>query len=400
MEPEDLSRNSRPKPDPVTIDLGAEEVKEMPAADADASEDNVTAEATPEAVAETAGPDPAARSYSGIPNASSAETNAAAREPARSQGSLGLIAASLLGGVIALGGAAGLQYWGVLPSLGTNEKAEASLNLMSTEIEQLKAGLAEQAAATPKVDLSPLETKLAALEEKVAKVPEANGLSADADARIAALAEQVKAVETAGSALKTESETARAALEMRIEAIEKKLDQPRDDVEVAVAIASAGLKAAIDRGGPFAAELSTLEGIKPDEPAVKELKAFAETGVPSRARLVAEFPRVADAILAASRTDDPNQSLTDRLMSSALSAIQVRPVGEVEGEGPGAIVARIETRLTNGDFTAAAAEWEKLPAPAKAASEAYKTTLDARIRVEQLVGTTLNKAVSATRTDG
>lgn len=399
MEPEDQSRNSRPKPDPVTIDLGTEEVKEMPAADSDGNEDNVTAEATPEAASATTAAEPASKSYSGIPNATT-QNPAAANESPRGQGSLGLIAASLLGGVIALGGAAGLQYWGVLPSLGTNEKAEASLNLMSSDIEQFKIQLAEQAAATPKVDLSPVETKIAALEEKIAKVPEANGLSADADARITALSEQVKAAEAAGTTLKSESETARAALEMRIEAIEKKLEQPRDDVEVAIAIASAGLKAAIDRGGPFTSELSTLEGINPEDPAVKELKTFAATGVPSRATLVAEFPKVADTILAASRSDDPNQSFTDRLMSSAFSAIQVRPVGEVEGEGPEAIVARMETRITNGDLAAAAAEWEKLPEPARKASETYKKSLDARVRVEQLVGTALNKAVSATKTDG
>jgi hypothetical protein len=401
MEPEDQSRNPRPKPDPVTIDLGAEEVKEMPSADADGTEDNVTADAAPEAAAEaTASAESNAKSYSGIPNASTTPRTEPTAESPRSQGSLGLIAASLLGGVIALGGAAGLQYWGVLPSLGTNEKAEASLNLMASDITALKTQLAEQAAATPKIDLSPVETKIAALEEKVAKVPEANGLSADADARITALAEQVKAAEAASTTLKSELETVRAALEMRIEAIEKKLDQPRDDVEVAIAIASAGLKAAIDRGGPFVAELSTLEGINPDDPAVKELKTFAATGVPSRASLVAEFPKVADTILASARSDDPNQSLTDRLMSSALSAIQVRPVGEVEGEGPEAIVARMEARITNGDFASAATEWDKLPEPAKKASETYKKSLDARIRVEQLVGTALNKAVSATKTDG
>lgn len=397
MEPEDQSRHSRTRPEPVTIDLGAEEVKEMPAADSDGAEDNVTAEPAAETTAESV------KSYSGIPNSSTtstADSPAAAAESPRGQGSLGLIAASLLGGVIALGGAAGLQYWGVLPSLGTNEKAEASLNLMSTEIQQLKTRLAEQAAAKPEIDLSPVETRLAAMEERVAKVPEANGLSADADARLSALAEQVKAAESAGTTLRSESETARAALEMRIEAIEKKLDQPRDDVEVAVAIASAGLKAAIDRGGSFTAELATLEGIKPDDPAVKELKSFASSGVPSRSKLVADFPAVADAILAATRADDPNQSFTDRLMSSAFSAIQVRPVGEVAGEGPDAIVARMETRLTNGDLAAAAAEWEKLPEPAKKASESYKTSLDARIRVEELVGSSLSKAVSATKSDG
>eukprot|EP01030_Chromulinospumella_sphaerica_P015947 gene15948-15756_t len=74
-------------------------------------------------------------------------------------------------------------------------------------------------------------------------------------------------------------------------------------------------------------------------------------------------------------------------------------VGEVDGEGPDAIVARMETRITNGDFVAAAAEWDKLPEPAKKASQTYKTSLDARIRVEQLVGSTLKKAVSATKTD-
>lgn len=402
MEPDDQNRHSKTRPEPVTIDLGAEEVKEMPAADSDGAEDNVTAEPAAEADAAERAP----KSYSGIPNASATSSSSAASnaasvaQPARSAGGLSLIAASLIGGVIALGGAAGLQYWGVLPSLGSNDKTEASLNLLSSDIEALKSKLAEQAAATPKVDLSPVESKLAALEEKVAKVPEANGLSADADARINALSEQVKAAETAGTTLKTEGETARAALEMRIEAIEKKLDQPRDDVEVAVAIASAGLKAAIDRGGPFTAELSTLEGIKPDDPTVKELKTFAATGVPSRANLVADFPKVADAILAASRSDDPNQSLTDRLLSSALSAVQVRPVGEVEGEGPDAIVARMETRLTNGDLVAAAAEWNKLPGAAKKASETYKKSLDARIRVEQLVGTALTKAVSSTKTDG
>lgn len=410
MEPEDQNRHSKTKPDPVTIDLGAEEVKEVPAADSDGAEDNVTAEATPDPAREGDKPaagdstfgrsEQASRSYSGIPNSSMPPQSEPIQVNKRADSSLSLIAASLLGGVVVLAGAAGLQYWGVLPSLGTNEKAEASLNLMSQEIESLKKGLAEQAAATPQVDLSPVETKLAALEERVAKVPEANGLSADADARITALSEQVKAAETAGATLKSESETARAALEMRIEAIETKLDQPRDDVEVAVAIASAGLKAAIDRGGSFTAELDTLEGIKPDDPSIKELRSFAATGVPSRAKLVAEFPAVADTILASVRSDDPNQSLTDRLLSSAFSSIQVRPVGEVEGDGPDAIVARMEARLTNGDLAAAVAEWDKLPAPAKTASEAYKKSLDARIRVEQLVGSALSKAVSATKSDG
>lgn len=409
MEPEDQSRHSKTKPEPVTIDLGAEEVKDMAAGDPEGTEDNVTAESEPapsEAQPTPEESETSSRSYSGIPNATSSSTSSASAAsestaPAsKGPGSLPLVAAALIGGVIALGGAAGLQYWGVLPSMGSNEETKVALNVMSSDIETLKKDLAAQAAAQPEVDLSPVDAKITALEERMKTVPEANGLSADADARINALAEQVKAADAAGASLKTESETARAALEMRVEALEKKLSEPRDDVEVAVAIASAGLKAAIDRGGPFISEIETLEGVDPEDPAVKELKQFAAIGVPSRTSLINEFPAVADTILASVVVDDPNQSFTDRLMASAFSSIKVRPVGAVEGEGPDAVVARMEDKLKNGDLTGAAAEWEKLPDTGKAASAAYKKQLDARIRVEELVGTALSKAVTTTKTNG
>ena len=87
MEPEDQSRNSRPRPDPVTIDLGAEEVKEMPAADSDGAEDNVTAEPADEtASSESPSPESSSRSYSGIPDASTSTAASEARETARLRG--------------------------------------------------------------------------------------------------------------------------------------------------------------------------------------------------------------------------------------------------------------------------------------------------------------------------
>jgi hypothetical protein len=187
---------------------------------------------------------------------------------------------------------------------------------------------------------------------------------------------------------------------MRIEALEKQASEPRDDVQVAVAIASAGLKAAIDRGGPFAAELQTLADINPENPAVAELKTFAATGVPSRAGLVRDFPAVADIMLAEVAGDQPDQSLTDRLWSSAASMIKVRPVGYVEGEGADSVVARIEAKLTDGDLKGAAAEWAKLPEPAKKAGADFKASLDARIKVEDLVGSTLSKAITSTEPKG
>ena len=92
--------------------------------------------------------------------------------------------------------------------------------------------------------------------------------------------------------------------------------------------------------------------------------------------------------------------MLDRLAASAMSVVKVRPVGNVEGEGPDAIVARMEVKLQNGDLKGAALEWESLPEAARKASEAFKTKLDARIRVEELVGSTLNRAVSGAGKQG
>jgi hypothetical protein len=390
----DPSRHSKSNDEPRTIDLAAEEVKDIPPGEAEGTEEEATASTAAEAE-----PEPVRESLSEEPAPAPAESRAAPVQPKGASG-LSLFAASLIGGVIVLGGAAGLQYWGVLPSLNSDNKTAEMVNLLSRQVETLKTSVSALESAKPNVDFGPVNEKIAAIEARLADVPKANGLSADADTRLSALSTQLSGIATSIEDSKKSEAEARAALLMRLEALEAKAKEPRDDVEVAIAIASAGLKAAIDRGGPFVVELDTLSGINPENPAVKELKTFAETGVPSRTKLTAEFPATADRILASINSSDPNQSFTDRLLSSAFSSVKVRPVGNVEGETPDAIIARVEDRLTNGDLKGAASEWEKLPEAGKTAGADFKKSLDARIRVEELVGSTLTKAVRGTETKG
>ena len=113
-----------------------------------------------------------------------------------------------------------------------------------------------------------------------------------------------------------------------------------------------------------------------------------------------EVPDVATAIVEAVNQPDPNQSWSDRLMSSAKSLVSVRPVGNIEGESVEAIAARMEEKVKNGDLPGASAEWNSLPALGKQASAAFKQSLEARIRVEELVGGALSKAVSGTGKEG
>ncbi|MCO6184870.1 COG4223 family protein [Rhizobium sp. L1K21] len=397
MPSDKTPRHSKSKDEPVTIELTASEVDDK---------ENAASETTPET---------AAAANTGTDTESSVDTSAAADmtddatntaetekpeapekkpepaaaaaqtpPPARSGSLSGALAAGIFGGLVVLAGAGAAQYAGYIPNFGPQQTITDYGPAVSTLTERVEA---LENKEVPQVDLSPLQDRIQTLETQMKDLPLAD--LTDVKAMQGALNEATDKV------AKAEDEI--ASLANRLVKLEEKVGEPRDDVEVARAIASAGLKAAIDRGGPFETELATLKTVAPDDPAVAELQPFAASGIPTRATLIKAFPDVADRMIAATQPADQSQSLTDRLMSSALSVIKVRPVGDVQGDSTEAIVARIEEKLQNGDLQAAATEWNNLPDAAKAAGEDFKNSLDARIKVEQLVSSTLSNAVTGTK---
>ncbi|PDT06209.1 hypothetical protein CO666_00905 [Rhizobium chutanense] len=322
---------------------------------------------------------------------------------ARRGGTSGLIAAGIFGGLVALLGAGAIQYAGYLPGSSAPQTSPETADLAG-EIDGLKQTVANLAANPPIAKNDALEKRIAALET-AAGAPSA-GAPADSanvealNQKIAELSGQLDQLRATLAQSSEQQTTSGADITKRLEEAEKKLNEPRQDVAVAKAIAAAALKAAIDRGGPFLAELDTFAGVAPDDPTVADLRSFAETGIPSRAELVRQAPDVATAIVEAVNQPDPNQSWSDRLMSSAKSLVTVRPVGNIEGESVEAIAARMEDKVKNGDLPGASAEWNALPAVGKQASAAFKQSLEARIRVEELVGGALSKAVSGTGKEG
>ncbi|MQB11418.1 hypothetical protein DXT96_16370 [Agrobacterium sp. ICMP 6402] len=297
----------------------------------------------------------------------------------------GLIAAGIVGGLIALAAAGSMQYAGILPSSNSGRAGSDEIAVLKTDI----TGLRQQLANAPAADTSALEQRIAALEGAKGEDPQVDGLL-----------EKITALEAALQSERSAQASATAELTRRLADAETKINEPRDDIEVARAIASAALKAAIDRGGPFLTELDTLSKVTPDDPAIASLQSFAATGVPSRSELMQKFPDVANAMLSAINQPDPNQGIVQRLTESAFSLVKVRPVGNIEGETPEAMIARMENKLRNGDLQGAALEWNGLPEAARTASADYKKSLDARIEVENLVGGTLNRAITSTGRQG
>ncbi|TAY34824.1 hypothetical protein ELH93_20345 [Rhizobium leguminosarum] len=404
-------RHSKSADEPVTIDLDAQEF--AAAADTEKPVDNETADSADAGLppeTETA----SHADYEEKPVMDTPEEEPAAPEPSftpppeqpapKSAGTSGLIAAGIFGGLVALLGAGAIQYAGYLPGSSTPQTTSPETADLAGEIDGLKQAVANLAANPASTDDGELAKRVAALET-AAKAPAA-GAPADSanvealNQKIAELTDQVDQLRSTLAQSSEQQTTKGADIAKRLEEAEKKLNEPREDVAVARAIAAAALKAAIDRGGPFLAELDTFAGVAPDDPAVADLRAFAETGIPSRTELVGEVPDVATAIVEAVNQPDPNQSWSDRLMSSAKSLVSVRPVGNIEGESVEAIAARMEEKVKNGDLPGASAEWNNLPALGKQASAAFKQSLEARIRVEELVGGALSKAVSGTGKEG
>jgi hypothetical protein len=433
MGPENPPRRSKSDQEPVTIDL---EANAAPGDDAGTAEASAEREVVVDDVADIRAPEPddtaradipeptdilesdisddtgssasdeddaraeaAAAVFAEEPTSAAAAAEQPARpihaEPRRTSNS-GALAAGILGGLITLLGAGGLQYAGIMPSLGPGGGETAVEQGLASDVEAIKAQLAAGPPPSAAVDLGPLEARIAELDKKTAAT--GNGSTADVsglNAQLTSLAGEIATLKSALADAQQSTEAAKSELSTRIEAAENKIDEPASDVRLARAVAVTALKTAIDRGGPFLAELDALKSIAADDPAVSGLAGDAALGVSPRADLVRDFPSVADAMLEATQHSDPNQGIFARLMDSASSAIRIRPVGSVEGDSPEAIIARIEDKLTNGDLKGASLEWQALPDPAKTAGAAFKTKLDQRIRVEGLIDAAVAGAMTA-----
>ena len=388
--------------DPGKTDFGYDFPEEKPAASASARP------MEPGATSPSFGSKPAAGS-----------TPAAERKPSV----LAPLAAALAGGVIALAGA-GLVQWAMG---GGSSSGVPSLDGVNGEIAALKseiAGLKGSTAPDPRVDalsqaVEQTKAEITSLRESLASAQPGDPTAMQAfDARlkqiestvtslgqggasasdVAALGERVSGVE----ALAKSADEQRAAIDSRVGAVEQsvqaltaKIDAQAAQPRIALSIAAAALKSAIDRGVPFTAEVDTFAAIAPNVPELATLKPYAETGVATRADLIAGIGDAAKVIVAAANPPDPNAGFFDRLLSSAEQLVSVRPIGEVEGEGVPQMVARMEVAVRAGDLAKALAEYDRLPDAAKAAGAPYADKLKARLDVERLADQAIAAAMKA-----
>jgi hypothetical protein len=239
-----------------------------------------------------------------------------------------------------------------------------------------------------------LEGDLKALGERVGVLGRRNDEIASiagearsrADQAAAAVAELKKAQTPAAPAVERKEiealNTRIAALERAAKAMEAQLAGRTGgdgaDRSLRLVVVASTLNAAVERGAPFVAELAAAKAAAPDPKLLAALEPFASSGVPTAAVLTRELTALMPAVAKTVGTSSRGGGILDRLKASAERVVTIRPIDEIPGDEPAAIVRRIEIRAEQGNLNGAMAEIAKLPDNARALTKEWAARVQAR----------------------
>ena len=152
-------------------------------------------------------------------------------------------------------------------------------------------------------------------------------------------------------------------------------------------LATNQLTIAVNRSGPFAAELKALQAVAPESarPALDTLAPYAATGVLTEETLKARFPAVARAV-AATKVTLSGDTWTERTLNRLTQLVSVRKTGPdaIAAGGTDGRLAEAEQVLAKGDLAAAVKALEGLDTPAAAEAAApWIEAAKARLAVDE-----------------
>jgi hypothetical protein len=246
---------------------------------------------------------------------------------------------------------------------------------ISARLDKIESVLQAQQALTSRIAAAEAQTKsladsLTALNQHLDEIA---GTSQSA-------AKQADAAQAAAEAAKSADQTALqrgdldalanriAALESTVKSLSDNAAHPgsaADDQAARLAIAAAALRAAVERGAPYGAELAAVQSFGADANALAPLQSFAATGVPSAAILAGDLATLTPALRHASDTAADGNSFLGRLEANAQQLVRITPVDAPVGNDPSAVIARMNVEAERGDIAAALSDAAQLPKAAK-----------------------------------
>jgi hypothetical protein len=257
------------------------------------------------------------------------------------------------------------------------------------------AALANRLAAA-EAQAKSLGDSLAALTRRVDELAAAAQSSLAEAKAAAAAAEAAKDAAKNAAQSSTQAGVQRsdiAALESRVAALQNAMKSLDADVAqrtsssnagdqvMRLAIAAEALRAAVERGAPFEAELAAVKALGADPKATARLEPFAAQGLISTAELGRELAALTPALSRTTEPEPTNNSILAKLESRAQKLVRITPAGTSAGpvgDDPAALIARLNADAARGDVDAAFAEIAKLPDEARALAETWTNKVGAR----------------------
>ncbi|MEM8987323.1 MAG: mitofilin family membrane protein [Pseudomonadota bacterium] len=253
---------------------------------------------------------------------------------------------------------------------------EAAAENVANRLSEIEAAL----SAVERSDGGKLANDLASFKTEFENYREARG---GIDERMQSFEDGRAAFEEEMAARAEALESAGESLSARVAKLES-VDIAAQARRVAVAVALTNLTQEALNGRPYARQLDILKQYAPDNPAVEDLSAYANRGLPSLARLKNDFRIVTRAVDRADAKENAAGPF-GRLWANFLSLFTVRQIGEMEGETAEAILARAERRMAEDDLPAAVRELDNLTgAPAEAAAD-WLARAKTRLALDALV---------------
>jgi hypothetical protein len=392
---------------PPTIELAATEVAtpaDEPAAGAAESADTRAAEEAP------------ASSNASSPAEGNQQTTSAASGRLKSQ-----VAGVLIGAVIMAAALAALWLTDLIPArestashtLASNTPAPAPSSATPPPNPSPPASTVPPQTSPTTSDLSARLDRIERAIEAQRTEPAVGGRIAGVEAQakslrdgIAALQRRVEEIAASGQSAAKQADTALNAAEAAKNASEaaNKMEVQRSDLDVVASrimalesavkglaaatvpvdraarltVAAEALRATVERGAPYQAELASLRALGVDQKATAPLEPFAANGVPSADALTREVEALTPALQQASEPEPGDATFLGRLKANAEKLVRITPAGAPAGNDPAAVLARIRFDAAHGDIAAALAAIDALPDSAKSLTAAWSKKAAAR----------------------
>ncbi|WIY52767.1 hypothetical protein O9Z70_15130 [Devosia sp. YIM 151766] len=333
------------------------------------------------------GAKPADASVKSKPQPTKPSATTKPREPDRGSGAPWI--AGILGGAIGLGAAYGLAWFGLWPSPAQTPPPDPRLAQFATAIPELQT-----TTGTLQSELATLGNRVGNLQSDIAALPAPGQQTdigdlaerlADLSARFEALpagpapgegegqnAAAIAALETQLAELRqeaSETTTRLADNESRISALAEAASASASatDQTAQLPLIFSSLESAFLSGRPYTAELAALRRTWPETSIPEMVAAAATGGLPRPDEVARRLNQVVPDMLAG-RPANAGADWQDGAMDWLRGIVAMRPAGEIEGDGPEAIVTQLEAAMARRDFRAAQSALSALPAAMSAAA--------------------------------